>query len=68
MQFQKDWSKCVRARELFVKKYVFTCFTPLNELENASGRDYTRNPYKVYPSEPQVPARARNKKNKNNIF
>ena len=46
MQFQEDRSKCARA--LFVKKYdffhVFTCFTPLNELEIASGRDYTRNP------------------------
>ena len=35
----------VCARALFVKEYdffqVFTCFTPLNELEVASGRDYT---------------------------
>ena len=48
MQFQKDRSKCARAHVLFVKKYdifhVFTCFTPLNELEIASERDYTRNP------------------------
>ena len=46
--------------------HVFTFFTPLNELDIASGRGYKRNPLKsLRPRASSPRARAQSRKNKN---